>query len=237
MSESESPTPPADALDASHDGESLAGEDFTAEPEASDPNATATAPSPPDGERRRIPVGVVVVLVLSVLLVLGSVFTYAATNGIARSRYHAAVESGEAIAIVRVPRFGDDWAVPVVEGTSLAALRQGLGWYADTVGAGEVGNFALAGHRFGWGEPFSGLAGLEPGDEIIVEANGRRHTYRVEAADLTIARDSSELLDAVPNGPGLVPTRAVITLTTSATRLPSPNLTVVIGVLEDSTTL
>jgi hypothetical protein len=50
-------------------------------------------------------------------------------------------------AIVLIPRFGPEYAVPVLEGTSDSVLAAGFGHYDGTAPAGGVGNYALAGHR------------------------------------------------------------------------------------------
>ena len=52
-----------------------------------------------------------------------------------------------AFAVLRIPRFGDDYARPIIEGTGRGVLALGVGPYVGTAGPGQVGNFALAGHR------------------------------------------------------------------------------------------
>jgi len=52
-----------------------------------------------------------------------------------------------AFAVLRIPRFGDDYARPIIEGTGRDVLALGVGHYVGTAGPGQVGNFALAGHR------------------------------------------------------------------------------------------
>ena len=63
--------------------------------------------------------------------------------------------NGEPFAILRIPRLGDNFQVPIVEGVSLADLAEGVGHYPDTALPGEVGNFSVAGHRATNGEPFA----------------------------------------------------------------------------------
>ena len=46
-------------------------------------------------------------------------------------------------------------AVPVVEGVGCDDLARGVGHYPETARPGEVGNFAVAGHRATNGEPFA----------------------------------------------------------------------------------
>ena len=54
-----------------------------------------------------------------------------------------------------MPRFGADYARPVVEGAARPVLAHGVGHYAGTAEPGEVGNFAVAGHRTTYGKPFN----------------------------------------------------------------------------------
>ena len=74
------------------------------------------------------------------------------------------VDQGDSQAIVKIPRFGDDYEVPVIEGTSDDALAAGIGHFEGTAAAGQVGNFALAGHRVTHGQPLADMTELEVGD-------------------------------------------------------------------------
>lgn len=58
-----------------------------------------------------------------------------------------AVIPGDAMALLRIPAFGPDYEVPILSGTDLAILDRGVGHYTTTAMPGEVGNFAVAGHR------------------------------------------------------------------------------------------
>ncbi len=64
---------------------------------------------------------------------------------------------GEAFAIVHIPRLGNGYAKPILEGTDLTELDEGVGHYVGTAMPGGAGNFALAGHRKTHGEPFRHL--------------------------------------------------------------------------------
>jgi sortase A len=68
--------------------------------------------------------------------------------------------TGQAFALIRVPRFGSDYVRPVVKGTDLSVLDEGVGHYEGTAAPGEVGNFALAGHRVTYAKPFGQIAEL-----------------------------------------------------------------------------
>ena len=57
----------------------------------------------------------------------------------------------------------------VVAGHQRRRPGEGPGHYSGTALPGQVGNFAIAGHRVGKGEPFLNLDQLRPGDAVIVE--------------------------------------------------------------------
>ncbi|MDT0212533.1 class E sortase [Rothia sp. ARF10] len=119
---------------------------------------------------------------------------------------------GDAFAVVRIPRFGSDYARPLVEGTSAAELARGLGHYVGTAGPGEVGNFAIAGHRTTYGKPLAEIASLRPGDEILVETVAGESVYVVRSH--TIVRPwESEVIAPVPGDRAAEPTKAMLTLT------------------------
>ncbi len=76
-----------------------------------------------------------------------------------------------------MPAFGEDYAVPLLEGVDDDALASGLGHFPDAADPGAVGNFALAGHRVTHGEPLRDLPGLRVGDEVVVETRDAVYTY------------------------------------------------------------
>ena len=84
----------------------------------------------------------------------------------------AAIGKDGAFAVVRIPRFGADYARPVIEGTGRPVLALGVGHYVGTAGPGQVGNFAVAGHRTTYGRPFHDIDQLEDGDPVVVETAG-----------------------------------------------------------------
>jgi sortase A len=89
----------------------------------------------------------------------------------------AEVPLGEASALIRIPRFGRDYVMPVVEGITDDVLARGFGHFPDTADAGEKGNYALAAHRVTHGEPLRDMPELRPGDEVIVETRDTLFTY------------------------------------------------------------
>ncbi|MCH0565953.1 class E sortase [Streptomyces sp. MUM 2J] len=126
---------------------------------------------------------------------------------------------GAALAVLRVPRFGAGYHPVVVEGVSPNDLAKGPGHYPGTALPGDVGNFAVAGHRTGWGQPFNRLDELVRGDALVVQWQGRSYTYRVTATKTVEPTDVGVVLP-VPNRPGAEPDKARITLTTCTDRDP-----------------
>jgi sortase A len=86
---------------------------------------------------------------------------------------------GEGFANLYIPRFGKDYAQTIVQGTDDASLELGPGHYVDSGLPGQIGNFAIAGHRVGKGEPFLNLDQLRPGDSVVVQTAKNWYVYRV----------------------------------------------------------
>jgi sortase A len=110
---------------------------------------------------------------------------------------------GTASALVRIPRFGDDYVVPVVEGTDADALASGLGHDTDTAGAGERGNYVLAGHRVTHGEALGALPSLRSGDVVEVETRDAVFTYVLDtdAGSLVVDDDADWVVASKPVNP------------------------------------
>ncbi|SDE95207.1 sortase A [Blastococcus fimeti] len=120
---------------------------------------------------------------------------------------------GEGFAFLHIAALGADWSRAVVEGADLAELAAGPGHYAGTAMPGEVGNFAVAGHRNGNGAPFNDLDELQPGDSVVVETVDMWFTYVVTSNEIVPPSDSAVILP-VPGDPTAEPTQAYLTLTT-----------------------
>jgi sortase A len=123
---------------------------------------------------------------------------------------------GDAIALLRIPAFGSDFEVPILNGTELSILAKGVGHYSSTAAPGQIGNFALAGHRVTHGQPFARLLDLKRGDQIIVETRQAVYTYVLDDSprSLTVRDTDTWVIDPVPGQPGAKPTQPLITLTT-----------------------
>lgn len=138
---------------------------------------------------------------------------------------------GTAFAVLRIPRFGPDYARPVLSGTSAAVLQEGLGHYTDTVGPGGVGNFAVAGHRTTYGAPLARIDELRTGDPVVVQTAEGYYTYRVTES-VIVAPTQVEVVAAVPGDPAATPTEELITLTSCHPRYSARQRYIVHGELE-----
>ena len=143
------------------------------------------------------------------------------------------VMTGQGFAFLHIPRLGSRWSVPVVEGVELPDLARGVGHYPETARPGQVGNFAVAGHRATNGEPFAGLDQLHKGDVVVAETRGRWFTYVIDRTRI-VAPDATWVLDPVPGKPGATPTRRLLTLTTCNPRWASYERLILFGHLLES---
>ena len=139
-----------------------------------------------------------------------------------------AVIPGDAIALLRIPAFGPDYEVPILSGTDLSILDRGVGHYTSTALPGQIGNFAIAGHRVTHGEPFKRLLELNKGDQIIVETRDKIYTYVLDDSprNLTVKDTESWVLNPDPHHEGAAPTKALMTLTTCQDLFHSPDRSV-----------
>jgi sortase A len=122
------------------------------------------------------------------------------------------VPFGEAFAIVRIPRFGAGYARPVLQGTDHDTLTKGMGHYSGTAFPGQVGNFALAGHRTTYGRPLHNVDLLVKGDVIVVETKARYFVYAVDR-HVIVTPTHVEVIAPVPQRPGVKPTQDWMTMT------------------------
>ncbi|GAA0446433.1 hypothetical protein GCM10009544_06610 [Streptomyces stramineus] len=148
----------------------------------------------------------------------GPVAGAAGTAGAARAADPAAASrsyrDGESFAVMYIPRLGAGWAKPVLHGTGTELLKKGLGHYERTARLGGKGNFAVAGHRRTYGDPFKDLPELRPGDAVVLTDGTTWFTYRVDAAPHRTRPDDIGVIDPVPAGSGFRGPGRYLTLTT-----------------------
>ncbi|RPK62208.1 Sortase family protein [Streptomyces sp. ADI96-02] len=122
--------------------------------------------------------------------------------------------AGEPFAMMYIPRFGADWEWPVLENTAVRTLQKGLGHYSGTARPGERGNFAVAGHRRTYGDPFKDFPKLRAGDAVIVNDGTTWFTYRVARAPYRTVPTDTAVIDPVPRRSGFQGPGRYLTLTT-----------------------
>ena len=146
------------------------------------------------------------------------------------------VPQGQASALIRIPRFGRHYVVPVLEGTSEDVLAQGFGHFTGTAGPGQVGNYAIAGHRVTHGEPLRDMPELRPGDKVIVETARATYTYVLDTNPNNLIVDFTQtwVIDPHPHDPqpgGVQPPRSrrLITLATCSELFHTNNRMIAFG--------
>lgn len=143
------------------------------------------------------------------------------------------LKNGKGFAFLHIPRLGKNWSVPVVQGVSLPDLARGVGHYPKTALPGEVGNFAVAGHRATNGEPFAYLDRVRAGDVVVAETRESWFTYVVDRTKI-VSPTSVWVLDPVPGHPAAAPTDELLTLTTCNPRWASYERLIVFGHLTET---
>ena len=128
---------------------------------------------------------------------------------------------GDVVADIYIPRFGSQWKRTVFQGTADKELAVGLGHYDTTQMPGELGNFAVAGHRAGYGEPLAYVDKLVAGDAIVVRTQDYWYVYQYTQSEL-VTPDQVEVVLPVPHQPNAKPTTSTVTLTTCHPRYQNP---------------
>ncbi len=158
---------------------------------------------------------------------------------------------GTGIANLYIPRLGKDYAFTIVQGTDTASLEKGPGHYLGTALPGATGNFAVAGHRVGKGEPFLNLDRLQTGDAVIVETRTKWYVYRVKGANGNLASTAPDgvpgreivspsdgnVLLPVPNHPDSKPAEPLMTMTTCHPKFTATQRMIVHAVLNPNLTV
>lgn len=127
----------------------------------------------------------------------------------------AAAADRESFAVMYIPRLGQ-FERTVGEGTSRAvldSLQQGLAHYSASAQPGEMGNFAVAGHRNGQGGPFTHLDEMRIGDRIYVQTSQAWYVYEFRNHEY-VAPSGVGVVAQVPQQPQTSADGRYLTLTT-----------------------
>ncbi len=150
----------------------------------------------------------------------------------------AGLELHGAEALIRIPKFGKGYVVPVQEGVGEDILAEGFGHFPHTALPGQKGNYALAAHRVTHGEPLRNMPELRPGDRVIVETRNATYTYRLDTNpnDLVVPFTGTWVIDPLPKNPqprGVEPAQRpgqrLITLTTCSELFHTDNRMIAFG--------
>ncbi len=142
------------------------------------------------------------------------------------------LQDGKVFAILRIPRLGGPtWAKPIYEGVDLATLAKGLGRYPGTALPGQLGNFAVAGHRAGHGNPLIDIDAIQAGDTMVVETRDAYAVYRAER-HVVVPPRKIDVIASVPERATAQATAAYLTVTSCDPRYASTNRYVVFATLD-----
>lgn len=184
-----------------------------------------------------------VLLLTGLSLMSWFAWEYFGTNVVAKHKQAAIVAKwddggqSDAVAILRIPRFGKSYKVPIVPGFSADALARGVGWYTKGAEPGQKGNFVIAGHRVTHGEPFADFPHLRTGDRVTIETREAVYVYRLRdngTDRVVLFTDSWPLLAIPTTNPDVdqgKPSRRMITLITCSELFHTDNRSVVFGEL------
>ena len=140
------------------------------------------------------------------------------------------VATGQPFAFIAIPAFGPRWRFTLIQGTALAQLDLSPGHVPGTQWPGQVGNFAVAGHRVTAGNPFWSLPSLKAGDLVYIQTQLNQYTYRITGKQWVMPTDLG-VLDPVPGHPAQHPTQRLITLITCDPAWTGTHRVIVTGVL------
>ncbi len=123
--------------------------------------------------------------------------------------HKAFFKEGQRMGKLTIPKMKQSW--DFYEGISQQTLKRGPGHYSFDALPGDVGNFAIAGHRTK--RDFWFLHQVGAGDLIYVDYGNKRYTYKVYTKYI-IWPDEVSVVDPNPEAPGTKPTKRLLTITT-----------------------
>jgi sortase A len=133
-----------------------------------------------------------------------------------------------------VPRFGDTYERAIAYGVDpkkvLNVRSAGLGHYPQTNELGELGNFAIAGHRTTFGAPLGNIDQLRVGDRLYVESEVGWYVYRYRNLEYVWPKDVA-VLKPVPWSK-VAATDRLLTLTSCHPKLSSAERVIAYSVFE-----
>lgn len=142
--------------------------------------------------------------------------------------------AGDRFATMLVPRFGATFERAIAGGidpkTVLNIRSAGIGHYSQTDDLGEIGNFAVAGHRTTYGAPFGNIGELRVGDRLYIETNAGWYVYRFRNLEYVWPNNTS-VLKRVPESSAKAKGR-ILTLTSCHPKMSSAERVIAYSVFE-----
>ena len=93
---------------------------------------------------------------------------------------------GNKLGVLSIPSLGQKF--PIVEGTSAAELKRGVGHFRGSVMPGGQDNCVLSGHR---DTVFTKLGRLKKGDRLVVTTAAGRFTYKISRIRIVHANNKT----------------------------------------------
>ena len=131
------------------------------------------------------------------------------------------VNDAEAFANLIIPRFGDRYVRTIAETVDIASVLNNtatsVGHYPSSNLLGELGNFAIAGHRTTYGAAFGWVDNLRVGDRIYIEAEEGWYIYRFRNLEFVYPSEVA-VLNPVPQTT-IAAQERILTITTCHPKL------------------
>ncbi|MGH3388260.1 MAG: class E sortase [Actinomadura sp.] len=140
------------------------------------------------------------------------------------------VRLGRGMALLRIPRLGQDYRYVVIEGVGPEDLRKGPGHYPGTALPGQLGNFVVSGHRTTYSAPFNRVDELRAGDRILVDTRTEQLIYSVTGREI-VAPSAIAVTAPVPFHPKQAASKRLITLTTCHPKFSAAKRMIIFGEL------
>ena len=114
-------------------------------------------------------------------------------NELTKEEEEKLINGYKPIALIEIPSI--NLSQGLVEGISDDVLQYYLGHFENSAKPGEIGNFAVAGHRVSdYSEAFVNLYKVEIGDKVHVKANKKEYIYEV-TENYIVSPDRVDVLD------------------------------------------
>lgn len=144
------------------------------------------------------------------------------------------VSDAEAFANLIIPRFGERYVRTIAETVDIATVLNNtatsVGHYPSSNLLGDIGNFAIAGHRTTYGAAFGWVDNLRVGDRIYVETEGGWYIYRFRNLEFVYPSEVA-VLNPVPQSTVEAQER-ILTITTCHPKLSAAERFIAYSVFE-----